>query len=376
MANHGFKVMDSDMHVMEPADLWQRYIDPAFRDRAPIGRSSNPRDMAMEVEGHLIPIQEEKSPRYYELRSKVDEVQAEDYIRPIERGWDPTSQLEAMDIEGIDVTVLFPSRGLMPLGFDGLDPRLADAIARAYNDWLFDFCQTDPNRLYGAAMLAVQDLELAVREVRRAVEQLGFRGVFIRPNPVSGRNWHDPYYDPLWAEIQEQGVPLGFHEGGRVFLPQVGSQFESNTLYHTCAQPMNQMLAMVSVIGGGILERFPRLQVAFLEGNCSWVPWMLWRLEEHMELESYGGSIEHPDLTLTPIEYFRRQCYVSVECDEDPARYLVDWLGDDNVVFSTDYPHRDSKYPHAVEQFLGQPMSDDTKRKFLWDNCARLYGFD
>ena len=376
MAKNGFKVMDSDLHVMEPPDLWVRYIDPAFRDRAPRGiKSKYPRNMAMEIEGQIIPMPvEDGSARFHEFRLKMDELKEEEYREPIERGFDAVSQLNAMDREGVDVAVLFPSRGLMPLGLDGLDPELAAAIAAAYNNWLYDFCQADPKRLYGSAMIAPQNIESAVTESRRAVEELGFKGVFMRPNPINGRNWHDPHYDPLWAELQQLGVPMEFHEGGRVPLPQVGSQFESNTLYHVCTQPMQAMLAMVSFIGGGVLERFPKLRVAFLEGNCSWVPWLLWRIAEHMEPGSYGGWIEHPDLTLEAMEYFKRQCYVSVECDEGFAKQVVEVLGDDNIIFSTDYPHLDSKYPHAVDNFLELPLTDETKRKLLWDNCARFYG--
>ena len=381
MGKNGFKVMDSDMHLMEPPDLWQRYIDPAYRDRAPKGLATDPIDMAVEVEGVVIPITPAsilESPNY-SINQGISPQAKEQNIavlqEAIERGYDGVSQLKAMDLEGLDVAVMYPSRGLMPLGMDGLDPKLAAAIASAYNNWLYDFCQTDPNRLYGAAMVAVQDLDLAVKESRRTVEKLGFRGIFIRPNPMGGRNWHDPYYDPIWAEIQDLEVPLGFHEGGRVLLPQVGSQFESQVLYHTCAQPMQAMLAMVSMIGGGVLERFPRLRVAFLEGNCSWVPWLLWKLGEEIGSEAYGGPY-HPQLSMEPIDYFKRQCYISVEPDEAPAVDAIGRLGDDNIVFSTDYPHLDSRYPHAVDYFLEQPLPEETKRKILWDNCARFYGFD
>ena len=95
----------------------------------------------------------------------------------------------------------------------------------------------------------------------------------MRPNRVGGRNWHDPYYDPLWAEVERLGVPVGLHEGGGyVDLPQAGAEFETYMMNHTCTHAMGMMLACVSFIGGGILERFPRLNVAFLEGNCSWAP--------------------------------------------------------------------------------------------------------
>ncbi|MGH7845985.1 MAG: amidohydrolase family protein [Candidatus Binatia bacterium] len=85
------------------------------------------------------------------------------------------------------------------------------------------------------------------------------------------------------------------------------------------------------------------------------------------------GDVFMPELTMAPSEYFRRQCFVSVEPDEVPARYLIDYLGSDQIVFSTDYPHGDAKYPDAVESFLKLALSDEDKRKILWDNCARFY---
>ena len=130
-----------------------------------------------------------------------------------------------------------------------MDPGLAAAISRAYNAWLADFCGQNPDRLHGAAMIPPHDVKEAVKEARRAVEELGFRTVFMRPNIVNERNWHDPYYYPLWEEIQRLNVPLCFHEGGKVDLPQVGSQFETHMLYHTCTHPFGMMLAVVDVVG-------------------------------------------------------------------------------------------------------------------------------
>ena len=122
---------------------------------------------------------------------------------------------------------------------------------------------------------------------------------------------------------------------------------------------------------GGILERHPTLRVAFLEGNCSWVPFLLWRMDEHWERQ---GDVYAPELTMAPSQYFKRRCFVSVECDEEPVKYVIDAIGDDRLVFSTDFPHGDSKFPRAVESFLGLPISEESKRKILWDDCAAYYG--
>ncbi len=373
----GFKVMDSDMHVLEPADLWKRYIAPEFRDRAPEGQTRFPRDLGVSLEGkqltdYIYIVGERTTPHGREGAVRERDDHSPKYEDSERSCWDAPSQLRAMEAEGIDLSVLFPSRALFSLAVDDIDPRFAMAIARAYNDWLYDFCKEDSARLYGAGHLAPHDVDLAVAEVRRCVEELGFKAVFMRPNIVQGRNWHDPYYDPLWAECQRLNIPVAFHEGGRTpYLGQIGSQFLSSMLQHTCSHSMGMMLATVSFCGGGILERFPELRVAFLEGNCSWVPWLMWRMDEHHEWRGY----EQPELTMPPSEYFKRQCFASVECDEAPAKYMEDAGYGHTVVFSTDYPHPDSKYPEAVNNFLQQDFSTKAKRAFLWDNCARLYDF-
>src|SRR5204863_421328 len=239
-----------------------------------------------------------------------------------ERGWTSKVQIEAMDIEGIDVAVVYPSRGLFALTIPDMDPRLAAAVARAYNDWLYEFCQENPERLLGAGMISPFDVNDAVAETRRCVREFGFRAMFLRPNEVNGRNWHDPYYEPLWAALEELEVPLGFHEGSGSQLRQVGEQFGANTmLKHIYSHPVEMMLTTGAFCAGGILERHPRLRVAFLEGNCSWVPFLLWRMDEPWE---WIGDVYARDLTMAPSEYFKRQCFVSVECDEEPVKHVLE----------------------------------------------------
>ena len=376
MARDGFKVMDSDMHVIEPADLWQRYIDPAFRDHAPVGISGHPRDLGVTLNGQ--PLTGGPRNPYAEAGAAQERLdQTPQYRDADEHGFDSGSQVRAMDLEAIDVAVLFPTRALFTANIDGMDPHLGDAIVRAYNDWMYDFCKDHPGRLYGAGGLSPHDVEMAVMEVRRCVEELEFKAMFLKPVLHNKRNWYDPYYDPIWAECQRLGVPVGFHDGARSPLAspevQMGGHFDSTMLQHASGwHAMQMMMAATAFCAGGILERFPDLKVAFLEGNCAWVPWLMWRLDEHQEWRGY----EAPDLKMKPSEYFKRQCYVSIECDEEPAKY-VDALGyGHTVVYSTDYPHPDSKFPHATDNFFRLDLPDDVRRKYLWENCARLYGFE
>ena len=372
MAKNGFRILDSDMHIMEPPDLWERYLEPEFKSLAPRGvTSENVRDLRMRhPDGKLWGLPQVHAGNV--TKGHNFKKNQGIYSTHAARGWVAECQLEAMDIEGIDLAVLYPTRGLQALSEGDMEPRFAAALARAYNNWLHDFCSTDPARLLGAGMISPFDVDEAVAEVRRCTRELGFRGIFMRSNPVNGRNLHDDYYEPLWSELEELGMPLGLHESSSSGVRQVGDQFEPNfMLRRVFAQPVEQMLALGSICAGGVLARHPNLRVAFLEANCGWLPWLLWRMDEGYEREA---DVWSPDLTMPPSEYFKKQCFVSVEPDETPVKYVIDYLGSDHIVFSTDYPHGDSKFPHAVESFLElSTISEEDKHKILWDNCAAYY---
>jgi predicted TIM-barrel fold metal-dependent hydrolase len=375
-------VADSDLHVMEPPDLWTRYIDPAFRHAAPVGLSEMKRDMRVRVKSRVllrmgaVRPQRQEPARGTGWREEHENV----YAAAEARGWDAVSQVEAMDAEGLDLAVLFPSRGLFVLGLDsvemmgtdGLEPDFAAAIARAYNDWLHDFTSHAPERMFGAAMVAPHDVAAAVAEARRCVEGYGFKAVFLAPGCINRRPWHHPAYDPLWEECERLNVPIAFHGGGQTYLtPDFSLQvFDKLMMWHTFSQPLGIMAAAVSLCSGGVLERFPKLRVALLEGNCGWAPWLFHRLDEHYE---WVGWFEARDLTMKPSEYFRRNCFLSVEADEEPARQYIEWFGDENLVFSTDYPHGDSKYPRAVESFAKLPIAEASQRRIVGENWSRLY---
>jgi len=131
------------------------------------------------------------------------------------------------------------------------------------------------------------------------------------------------------------------------------------------------MLAFASMAAGGVLERHPGLRCAFLEGTCGWLPWWLWRLDETWEKFGPGSDVR---ISQRPSQYFFRQCYVATDADEKVLRQVVEAVGDDNIVVSTDYPHADGLFPRAMEEFVAlDGVSDKTKAKILWDNCARLY---
>jgi predicted TIM-barrel fold metal-dependent hydrolase len=391
MAREGYLILDSDLHMMEPDDLWARYLDEPYRANAPrffgaqqqkLADDSEDKDNAdviegMEVQGLSIPAHGKMSSaaasrRELRRRSRAGHPH---FNVARARGFDPVSTLMAMDIEGIDVAVMYGTRGRQILCHDELAPDYAAALARAYNNWAHDYCKTDPQRLKFAAQIAMHDVSTAVAEVRRCVSELGAVAIIGTPNPVNGQHLHDDACEPLWDELERLNVPIGFHPTGTTALrDDAGRRYVGHANFHPIAHairnPVELMGAMASMTTGGVLERHPKLCCAFLEGTAGWLYWWLWRLDD--QWEKFGPGCEH-QLSMMPSEYFKRQCYIALDVDEEPAVDVVNKLGAEYFVVSSDYPHSDGAFPQAIEQFLSLSLSDEQRRQILWDNCARLY---
>jgi hypothetical protein len=231
MANNGFKVLDSDMHILEPADLWQRYTDKRFKHLAPIGTTDHVRDLRLVgPDGRAWGRPPDPPAGTLPPPGHIFHKNQKLFRTHYERGWTAQVQLDAMDEEGIDLAMLYPSRGLNVLSMPDLDRELAAALARAYNDWLYEFCQARPSKLLGAGMISPFNIDDAIAETRRCVETLGFRAIFLRANIVNGHNWHDPYYEPLWSAFEDLGVPLGFHEANN----SAARQLATNSVMTSC----------------------------------------------------------------------------------------------------------------------------------------------
>ncbi len=169
-----------------------------------------------------------------------------------------------MDLDGIDAVFLYPSMGLFAGSVQ--DPGLAAAMCRGYNRWLADYCRPYPDRLFGIAMLPMQSIDLAIKEMKFAKEELGFRGGFIRPNPYNNKMIHHPDYEPFWQAAEDLDFSIGFHEGGNSGMPTVGvDRFEGRAAQHIISHTMEMMLACMSVIWGGVCERHPKVRIGFLE---------------------------------------------------------------------------------------------------------------
>jgi predicted TIM-barrel fold metal-dependent hydrolase len=363
---NGHLVIDADGHVMEPVDLWDRYIDKEFYGVRPI---CDPRFQGMvEVLGPRM----SRSYEYAPYRDWVTEQWNERHAHAEERSYDAATYIEMMDAEGIDRMVLYPSRGLYAASVADLDGRIASAICRAYNRWLRDFCDHAPDRLFGAALIGLQDPVLAAAEARYAAQQLGLVGVMIRPNPYMGRNLHHLAYDDFYATLVELDVPVATHEGSGVFMPEYGmDRFDEHIIVHAMAHPMEQMGAVASFTVGGVMERHPRLRVAILEAGGPWLPYWLSRLDEHVE---WLKDVEARHLTMLPSEYFRRQGWIGFEPDEPGLDVLVDHVGSDRLLWASDYPHPDARFPGMVDELYdAKRLTDEHRRSILADAPVTLY---
>lgn len=263
--------------------------------------------------------------------------------------WDAPSYLRAMDQQGIDAAVVYPSVGLFVPFQPEISEREHVAACRGYNEWIAAYCAIDPSRLAGVGIAAVRDISAAVLQARHAVDQ-GLVALMVRPNFLFGHNLGDPWFDPLYATLAEAGIPLAVHEGlGVRGGPTIGSdRFTGFALRHLCSHPMEQMAAMGSLMLEGALERHPTLKVAFLESGTGWLPYWLARLDDHA---AWMRDSETAGLSLRPSEYFARQCVISTDPEDPLVARTVETVGADHVVWASDFPHPDAAFPDAVDEF-------------------------
>jgi predicted TIM-barrel fold metal-dependent hydrolase len=347
-------VIDADGHVSEITEGIEAFLPPGMKPFAPrhwIDDQGRPRQI---VGGEVMP---------------PIPAPAQGWDIPA-GGHDPKQRLHDMDRQRILRSVLFPTLGL---AFAGIrDTRIQIALCRAYNDWLAGYCAIDAERLLGVSLLPQNDLAGCLEEARRSVELYGYRAVMLRPNPILGRGLHHPYWEPLWDLLEELDVTLAIHEGTTSNVPQSGlDRFDNFAMKHVVSHPHEQQIACVGLIMGGVLERHPGMRVVFLESGCGWMPHWLERIDEHGE--SWGHATA--PLTLTATAYFQRQCFISCDPTEKGIPAFISQLGDENLLFASDYPHPDALAENIVGSISERPeLSNESKRRVLETNARRCFG--
>ena len=367
-------ILSSDSHVFEPPDLWMKRIDRAFRDRAPrIERIDGADQIVIETDQILSGIglisnagARFEAPETISGRGLFDDVPR--------GGYDPEQHLSDMRLDGVAGEVLYPSQGLFY--FRVADTPLMSAIFRAYNDWLGEFCATDPARLKGIAMINLDDVQDGIRELER-VARLGLAGAMITEYPLEHRRYDQAEYDPFWAAAESLGVPLSLHTATRRQGKIRGAG--EKTLRDASSRSTKAFypaLSMCDMIFSGVFERYPRLTVAIVEFELSWAPHILASMD-YTYRERHGEAIYRFKDGMRPSDFFHRNVVLSFQEDAVGIR-LRDVIGVDNMMWGSDYPHSESTFPQS-RQILAEILEGvpaDEQAKIAGANTARVYHFD
>ena len=390
-------VVDADGHTMEPDDLWVERMDHSrWGDWIPrkvvedevyetTYAGGAVRAGGRELQDAMAKAVGMTAREFHELLASLR----------VPGGYDPHARIADMDRDGIDVAVVYPSLALF---FGPTDPipalRDIDFVTdcqRAYNEWVADYCAAYPTRLFGMAAVPLQDVERAAAEAERAVNQLGLKGVFIRPSAyIDELPLNHSVYDRFWAACQDLDVPVTLHPGVHVDTPGACRKFQlvaesenmmvtnmamdelhgGSALGQAVGNAVDMIVSMGRLLMGGVCERFPRLRLLFLEAGGGWIPTQLQRMDEQVK----AFPLEKRWLSLLPSEYFRRQCWAGFEPEEWNLAACADWLGADRILWASDYPHPEF-HPEVVKELREAiaVLGEDDQRRILGQNAIDAY---
>ncbi len=288
---------------------------------------------------------------------------------------DPVLRRQDQERDGVSGEVIYGILGLSKglTGGSGLsDPELVAVVYHAYNDFIADFNAQDPTRFCGLGCLPNHNVEAAVQEASYCVER-GLKGAAFVAWTPEYPVWH-AYWEPLWSAAEDMGLIITPHvfEGGATIVDKMGGDdIPGPKGAWLVVSPMQLDEVLTSMVFSGIPERHPRLKIVLGESGIGWLPYVLERMDYTYE-DRLTNSIK---LSLKPSEYFTRQIYATFQKDPIGVRMMAE-MAPDNVMWASDYPHRDGTWPHSQEaieeQFAG--IDAATQRKMLWENVSKLYG--
>lgn len=378
------KVIDADTHLVELPDLFTSRVPAALKDRMP---------HVVEIDGALTWVMEgaELGPAATGgviardgTKTDVVEAYADWGYDDIHAGsYDIAARLEVMDTAGIWAQVVFPNN----LGLGGQsvaratkDRALLNICIEVYNDFNAEIQETSGGRLMPMALMPAWDVDDCVREARRASE-LGLHGVNITSDPSDqgAPDLADRVWDPLWEACSELELPAHFHIGNsETAMTFYESYAWGSHSEHTKFAIGGTMLfignarSIVNIICSGMLDRHPALQIVSVESGAGWIPFILDALDYEM---AENAPVDRAKLSLTPHEFFQRQIYATTWFEHTDLAHLVNRLGEDRILFETDYPHPTCLYPeplkHAAENMAD--LSPTAREKLLSGNARRLY---
>jgi predicted TIM-barrel fold metal-dependent hydrolase len=361
MADFKVKVFDADGHVMEKDEELIDYFDPPFKGRhelliEPLFPSL---DRINRVARSLLDV------HLKETTERGKEVPK----HGIEAAEEATAEqwLKFLDAGGIEGVVLYPTLGL---SFGAVwDADWAVYLARAYNNWLYHRFLKVNTRLRGMALIPIQNPSEAVKELRRAVGELGMVGAVL-PGAGLRRALGERFYFPIYETAQELDVPLAIHAGSAqgMGLDIFERAIEARTLSHS----FGQIIQMTSLMFNGVFDLFPRLRFVFLEGGVAWVPFAL----ERMQRAYRFWAIQAPELKREPKDHLTSgRLFFHAEVHDPFLPMVIDLIGDESLIYASDFPHEPTEEVlEELREFQQRPdLSDETKQRILYENAHRLY---
>ena len=368
-----YRVVSSDNHVFEPADLWTSRMEPRYSDRCPrIVREDNGGDFwyCDGLRGNFASSGSQAGRRF----DAADTLSRSDTMEDVlAGGYVPEEHVKDMDADGIDVGIVYPTAGLTLYRVP--DTELLNAVFSTYNDWLAEFCAPFPKRIRGIAMLNVDDVQVGVKELERCAK-MGLSGGMIPVYPLPGRSYDRPEYEPLWDAAVDLGMPLSLH----IVTQRVGSVVDPDAGLRPsfiCNADYWVRLSLADMIFSGVFERHPELQMGSVEMELSWVPHFLDRLDytysQRVTRELWYRFKED----MLPSEYFHRNVFLGFQEDSLGVQ-LRHIIGVDNLQWGSDYPHPESTFPRSreiIEEVLVD-CTEEEKAKIAGANAARVYHLD
>ncbi len=288
----------------------------------------------------------------------------------IRRLTDPDLRLKEQDRDGVQAEVLY---GILGATSRLNDNEAAGVMLGIYNDWLADFCGHHPERFAGLACIPNHDSDAAVAEIERVARRGNVRGLEIARKYDMTALW-DPWWNPVWDAIAASGLPVHFHTIGgarRDFSKLTGKTLLAARAASISSFQMHMADVLMSVIFAGVLEHRPNLKMVIGEAGTGWIPYILDRMDAEWE-----DQFKDLDLKMKPSGYWYRQCYATYQSDPVGVK-LIEELGEDNIMWGSDFPHPDGIWPDSqeyIEKELGH-LPAATKKKIVCDNAAKLYRF-
>ena len=375
--------VDGDAHVLEPPDLWQRYLEPSFRDRAVTIRADESGREFLEIDGRVSKIVRGGMPAGLggmdRVGGHVFERDPKTGLKYVDEaplgGMDAKERIARLDMENIERAFLYPTLNLFWIA-ECEDEELTQAYLRAYNRWIVDFCSDSGGRLLPVAQFSLGDPDAAERELQRVAKD-GVTGVFVPPFQWSRKPLGDPAHDRVFAAAEQCGLAFGIHPSlepkwtapGR-FGPYTSGKY-AFFLNVTAADAVRH--AFTSLFQYGVFEKFPKLRVVVLESGAGWVGYWLDRMDT--VYASPQGFALRPIAPEKPSVYFERQCWISGDPDETSLAAIIPVVGADHFFWASDFPHPDHPPDYIPELTrLVEQLPESAREGFLGANVLRAYG--